>query len=288
MGIYCDRFKRDLKIRGSSPKTVYRYIGCVSTFFKHIKLPPAKVRLEDINQYQLYLTEERKVAPSTFNVHVFAIRFFFLITLKRPWKIKFVPYQKDRRKLPEIFNALELSILFKSISNIKHMTILMTIYSAGLRISEALHLKVSDIDSQRMVIRIDQGKGCKDRYVPLSETLLPILRAYWKHLRPSNWLFEGQNPQRPLGKETVQEVFRNQIKKVGITKKVTVHSLRHSFASHLLEHGVDIRTIQQLLGHKTLVSTMIYTHVAKNYVHQAGSPLDRIEGIDSLLPLPPK
>ncbi|MCP4601227.1 MAG: tyrosine-type recombinase/integrase [Proteobacteria bacterium] len=193
--------------------------------------------------------------------------------------------KKTKRKLPEIFNALELSLLFKSTTNIKHLALLMTIYSGGLRVSETLHLKASDIDSQRMVIRIGQGKGNKDRYVPLSEALLPVLRMYWKHVRPANWIFEGWDPQKPLTPETVGNVFRKQIKKVGITKNVTVHSLRHSFATHLLEHGVDIRSIQQLLGHKSLSSTMIYTHVAKNYINRAGSPLDRIEGIDALLPL---
>ena len=282
-----DRFIRDLKNRGLSPNTVDQYVYCVQNFFSHIGLLPNKVSLDDINQFQLHLTDERKVASSTINVYVFALRFFFLLTLQKPWKIETIPYQRTGRRLPEVFSPPELSLLFKSISNIKHLALLMTIYSGGLRVSEALHLQASDVDSQRMVIRVDQGKGRKDRYVPLSETLLPILRSYWKHVRPQNWLFEGQDPQKPLNRASVEKVFNKKTKEIGITKNVTVHSLRHSFATHLMERGVDIRTIQQLLGHRSLSSTMIYTHVAKNYINLAGSPLDELgQELDGLLPLP--
>lgn len=284
-----DRFIRDLKNRGMSPNTVSQYIYCVQNFFNHIKLLPNKVSVDDINQFQLHLADERKVASSTINVYVFALRFFFLVTLKKPWKIETIPYHRTGRRLPEVLSVPELSLLFKSISNIKHLAILMTIYSGGLRVSEALHLQASDIDSDRMVIRIDQGKGHKDRYVPLSETLLPVLRTYWKHVRPQNWLFEGQDPQKPLNRSSVEKVFNKKKKESGITKNVTVHSLRHSFATHLMERGVDIRTIQQLLGHRNLSSTMIYTHVAKNYINLAGSPLDGLDQeFNGLLPLPPK
>ena len=247
--------------------------------------PPDKLTVEDINSFQLHLTRERKVAWNTFNVYVFAIRSYFLGTLKRDWNIKFIPYQKTGRKLPEILHGKELSAMFQSLSNIKHLSILMTTYSAGLRISETTHLKVSDIDSQRMVIRVDQGKGRKDRYVPLSETLLPVLRQYWTTVRSRDWLFPGQDPKKPLTRSSVEMVFKKAKKNAGIKKNVTVHSLRHSFATHLMEKGVDIRTIQQLLGHRSLSSTMIYTHVAENYISTTGSPLDRLEENEKLLPL---
>ncbi len=286
MGQYRERFERDLQIRGFSPNTVKQYVYCVRNLVKHFMRPPDELTIEDINDFQLHLTKERKVAWSTFNLYVFAIRVFFVETLKKDWAIAAIPYQKTGRKLPEILCGSELRALFKSVANIKHRAILMTVYSAGLRVSEVVHLQVSDIDSQRMVIRVDQGKGRKDRYVPLSEAVLPILRRYWKVARPADWLFPGQHQESPLSRSSVQRVFKTAKANARITKKVTVHSLRHSFATHLLEKGTDIRTIQRLLGHRSLSSTQLYTHVAKNYVNQAGSPLDALEGIEQLLPLP--
>lgn len=285
MGQFREKYERDLLIRGYSSNTVKLYVCCIRNLVKHFMRPPDKLTVEDINSFQLHLTRERKVAWNTFNVYVFAIRSYFLGTLKRDWNIKFIPYQKTGRKLPEILNGKELSAMFQSLSNIKHLSILMTTYSAGLRVSETTHLKVSDIDSQRMVIRVDQGKGRKDRYVPLSETLLPVLRQYWTTVRSRDWLFPGQDPKKPLTRASVEMVFKKAKKNAGIKKNVTVHSLRHSFATHLMEKGVDIRTIQQLLGHRSLSSTMIYTHVAENYISTTGSPLDRLEENEKLLPL---
>lgn len=285
MGNFRDRFERDLQIRGYSPNTVNQYVYCVRNLVKYFMRPPDELTVDDINDFQLHLTKERKVAWGTFNIYVFAIRFFFLNTLKREWDIKAIPYQKRGRKLPEILSGVELSSLFKTVSNIKHRAILMTMYSAGLRVSEVVHLQLRDIDSKRMVIRVDQGKGRKDRYVPLSEALLPVLRQYWKAARPADWLFRGQIPNQPLTRSSVERVFKKAKKDASITKNVTVHSLRHSFATHLLEKGTDIRTIQRLLGHRSLSSTQGYTHVAKNYVNQAGSPLDTLDGLEALLPL---
>jgi len=286
MGKFRERFERDLQIRGYSPNTVKQYVYCVRNLVKHFRRPPDELTIEDINNFQLHLTKERKVAWATFNIYVFALRFFFLETLKKDWALKAIPYQKTGRKLPEILSGAELGALFQAVSNIKHRALLMTAYSAGLRVSELVHLKVSDIDSPRMVIRVEQGKGRKDRYVPLSAALLPVLRQYYKITRPADWLFPGQYPGRPLTRESVDRVFQKAKKAAGITKNVTVHSLRHCFATHLLEKGADIRTIQQLLGHRSLSSTQIYTHVAKNYVNRAGSPLDTLEGLEALLPLP--
>ncbi len=286
MGQFRDRFERDLKIRGYSPSTVDQYVYCVRNLVKHYRRPPDQLTVEDINNFQLHLTEQRKVAWSTFNLYVVAMRFFFLRTLKKDWDITAIPYQKTGRQLPEIMSGAELDALFRSVTNIKHRAILMTTYSAGLRVSEVVSLRVSDLDSQRMVIRVEQGKGKKDRYVPLSAALLPILRQYYRAARPGQWLFPGQNPELPLTRTSVEKLFKKSRDRAGISKNVTVHSLRHSFATHLLEKGVDIRTIQQLLGHRCLSSTQIYTHVAKNYVNQAGSPLDSLDGLQQLLPLP--
>jgi site-specific recombinase XerD len=285
MGKYRERFERDLQIRGFSPNTINQYVYCVRNLVKYFMRPPDELTVDDINNYQLHLTKERKVAWATFNVYVFALRFFFIETLKRDWKLTFIPYQKTGRKLPEVLSGKELSALFKAVSNIKHRAILMTTYSAGLRVSEVLHLKISDLDSERKVIRVAEGKGRKDRYVPLSEALLPVLREYWRSARPIQWLFPGQDPKLPLTRSSVEQVFNKAKKRVGISKNVTVHSLRHSFATHLLEKGTDIRTIQKLLGHRSLSSTQVYTHVAENYVNHAGSPLDTLDDLEALLPL---
>ena len=285
MGHYREQFERDLQIRGLSPKTVEHYVCCVKELVRYFMRSPDKLTLEDINQFQLHLTKERKLAWSTFNVYVHAIRSFFKTTLERDWDIKHIPYQKTGRKLPEILNGEELRALFDR-KNIKHRAILMTTYAAGLRISEVKNLRVSDIDSERMVIRVEQGKGRKDRYVMLSEELLSVLRQYWKVVRPPHYLFPGRNPDRPLRRGSVQKVFEKAKTAAKITKKVSMHSLRHSFATHLLENGTDIRTIQQLLGHRNLTSTQIYTHVAKNYLNATSSPLDTLDEFKGLLPVP--
>lgn len=286
MGQFRDRFERDLQIRGYSPNTVKQYVYCVRNLVKYYMRPADQLTVEDINNFQLHLTKERKAAWGTFNIYVVAMRFFFLETLKKDWNITAIPYQKTGRKLPEIMSGAELNALFSSVTNIKHRAILMTTYSAGLRVSEVVSLRLSDLDSRRMVIRVEQSKGRKDRYVPLSAALLPILRQYYRAARPNEWLFPGQDPELPLSRASVEKVFKKTRDRAGITKNVTVHSLRHSFATHLLEKGVDIRTIQRLLGHRCLSSTQIYTHVAKNYVNQAGSPLDSLQGLQQLLPLP--
>jgi len=172
------------------------------------------------------------------------------------------------------------------LDNLKHRSLLSTTYAGGLRVSEAVSLRISDIDSQRMVLRIDQGKGRKDRYVMLSETLVGLLRVYWKAYRPRHWLFPGQIPGRPLTESSLQRTFGKAKEAVGITKHVTAHSLRHSFATHLLESGTNIRVIQRLLGHRSLRSTEVYTHVASNYLTETSSPLDALDGLDPLAPQP--
>ena len=187
-----------------------------------------------------------------------------------------MPYQRKRRTLPEILAPEEVLAIFAACHNLKHKTLLMTSYSGGLRLGETLGLLPSDIDSTRMMIRIEQGKGRKDRYTMLSPTLLDALRVYWKAFRPVRWLFEGRKPGQPLAPSTAEKVFTTAAGRAGVRKSVSFHSLRHGFATHLLEGGTNIRVIQALLGHQSLATTQVYTHVAQNYVNATGSPLDRL------------
>jgi site-specific recombinase XerD len=275
MGEFRDLMERDLRIRGYSPFTREAYLSRVRDLVRYFMRPPDELTVEDINRYQLYLTEERKVSWAYFNQAVSAIRFFYLASLKKNWNIKQIPYQKTGRRLPEVLSREEVDALFKVTTNIKHLSILMTVYSGGLRVGEVVQLRVSDIDVERMVIRIDQGKGRKDRYVMLSKKLVPVLNDYCGKYKPSYWLFPGQKPDRPLDRRSAQRVFKKSKEAAGINKNVTAHSLRHSFATHLLEDGANIRVVQRLLGHRSLNSTAVYTHVAKDYLSVAHSPLDR-------------
>jgi len=275
MGQFRDLMERDMKIRGFSSCTRDAYLRGVRDFIRYFMRSPDKLTCKDINRYQLYLIEERKVSLSYFNQIVAAIRFFYLTSLNKQWNVNQIPYQRTHRRLPEVLSRKEIDSLFNSVTNIKHLALLMTIYSAGLRVSEAVNLRISDIDSQRMVIRIEQGKGFKDRYVMLAKRLLPVLSKYKEKYKPSHWLFPGQDPSRHLNQRGTQAFFAKYKKAANISKSATVHSLRHSFATHLLEDGVNIRVIQGLLGHKSLSSTVIYTHVAKSDLVKVRSPLDR-------------
>ena len=281
MGKFHDLMDRELRIRGYAENTRKAYLGHVRAFVGHFMRPPDQLTINDVNNYQLHLTKECKVSWSTFNVHVCALRFFYDDVMHAGWDIRHIPYQKTRRKLPQVLSGDEVRALFLAVPNLKHRTILMTIYAGGLRVSESTHLRVADIDGKRGTIRVEQGKGFKDRYVMLSARLLVMLRRYWTQYRPAAWLFPGADPHRPLNRASVEHVFAKASKAAGITKHVSVHSLRHSFATHLLERGVNIRVIQRLLGHRSLRSTEIYTHVAGSYLQDTKSPLD------DLLPAPP-
>ena len=274
MGEFRERMERDMEIRGFSPHTQQCYLSRVRDFVGYYMRPPDELTLEDIHNYQLHLTRARKVSWAVFNQAVGALRFFYGVTLEKDWDLKRIPYQKTGRKLPVVLSPEEVSALLESLQNLKHRAILMTTYAAGLRVSEVVALRVGDIDSQRMMIRIEQGKGRQDRYVMLSEKLLGVLREYWKTVRSEHWLFPGQIPGRHLTRSSVELVFHKARNAAGITKKVSVHSLRHSFATHLLENGVNVRKIQVLLGHTSLRSTQVYTHVAKDTLHNTPSPLD--------------
>jgi integrase/recombinase XerD len=274
MGQFQDRMDADMEIRGLALNTRKAYLRAMRKFVQHFMRPPDEMTEEDIRRYQLHLTRERKVSWGVFNLAVAGIKFFYRVTLKKKWDIEEIPYQRKPRKLPEILSAEKVLALISSLRNLKHRTILMTMYSAGLRVSEVISLKVTDIDSQRMVIRIGQGKGRKDRYVMLSPRLLAILREYWKAARPKTWLFPGLIPGKPLDRNTINRIVENAKRTAKITGRVYPHLIRHCFATHLLEQGANLRVIQKLLGHRSLRSTEIYTHVAKNYLQETPSPLD--------------
>ena len=275
MGEFRDRMKQDLQIRGLSPRTQETYLACVRQFVRYVRRPPDEVAFEDIHRYQAYLVTERKVSSSYFNQAVAALRFFYSVTVPRDWDLASIPRQKIGHRLPEVMSPEEVEELLAAVANLKHRTMLTTAYSGGLRLSEVLHLRVSDIDSQRMVIRVEQGKGKKDRYVMLSVRLLPMLREYYKVSHPRTWLFPGERDQ-PMHPTALQKAFQLARLTAKIEKPVSVHTLRHSFATHLLEDGTDIRTVQELLGHKHVTTTQTYTHVSGDYLSKTKSPLDRI------------
>jgi len=262
----------DMRIRNFSERTQEQYVIYTSVFAKHFGKSPEILGPEQIRSFQIHMLEERKVSPETLNVAVSALRFLYGVTLQRDWDIRVIPYARRPKKLPIVLSRKEVAQLFHVVRDLKYRTVLMTTYAAGLRVAEVTQLKVTDIDSDRMCIRVEQGKGRKDRYVMLSPRLLHHLRQYWQDYRPPEWLFTGLRGRR-LPISTVQTVCKRARKDARIRKPVTPHTLRHSFATHLLEAGTDIRTIQLLLGHRSLNSTQVYMHVAQK-IHKTRSPFD--------------
>jgi site-specific recombinase XerD len=274
------RYLQDLRLRNYAPKTLKAYAECVSLFARYFKRSPEQLGPEHIREYQLYLVEEKKCSWSRFNQTVCALRFLYRNTLGRDWAITHIPFPRTQKKLPVVLSRDEVAQFLAAIRNLKYRTILSLCYGAGLRISEALHLRVTDIDSKRMVIRVRQAKGHKDRYVMLSPKLLKLLREYWKAERPTSWLFPGRCKDHPLDASTLQHVCRLALRDSGVTKPVTPHTLRHSFATHLLEAGANIRTIQLLLGHRSLQTTAVYTHVSEKSLGETVSPFDLLPSLE--------
>ena len=276
------RMIEDMRLRNMSVKTQYTYVAAVARFALYFNKSPHLLEPEQIRAYLIYLVEEKRVSWSFYNQTVCALRFLYRVTLGKEWSIDYIPYCKGEKHLPVVLSLEEVSRFFESIKSIKYRAVLMTAYAAGLRLSEVAHLCVSDIDSKRMVIHVRQGKGKKDRYVMLSDRLLKLLREYWKQTRPLNWLFPGKTRDKPVALTCVQKACRSAAFAAGIGKSVTVRSLRHSFATHLLESGTDIRTIQMLLGHRSLQTTARYTHVSNKAIASTKSPIDLL--VSPLLP----
>jgi site-specific recombinase XerD len=268
------RMLEDMEIRNLSHNTQLSYLQQVSSFARYFQRSPETLGPEEIRAYQVHLTTERKLAPGSLCLIASALRFVYKVTLKRAWADAVIPLPKKPFKLPVILSREEVARFFESIASRKHRTILMTAYAAGLRVSEVTRLKITDIDSQRMMIRVEQGKNRKDRYVMLSPQLLEILRAYWQATRPKQWLFPGDIPGRPITRGAVADACQKARRVSGIKKPITPHSLRHGFATHLLEAGTDVRKIQLLMGHRSLATTARYLKVATSTVCATTSPFD--------------
>lgn len=271
-----EKMKMDLALRGYSPRTQKTYLQNVNQFSNHFAKPPELLNTADIREYLYHCISVRNLSCSFVNTAYSSIKFFFETTLGREWNMKNIPRTKQSKKLPVALSLDEVKMIFDLTSNLKHKAILMTTYSAGLRVSEVANLKISDIDSANMQIRIRQAKGDKDRYTLLGQSNLLMLREYFKVYRPTNWLFPNELTLRPLSVRTVQKVFQDAKDRCNITKDVSIHSLRHSFATHLLKSGVDLVYIQKLLGHTNIQTTSIYLHLAGKDILNIVSPLDSL------------
>ncbi len=272
----------ELQRRNYAETTTRHYIRTVEDFARRFNRPPDRLGPRHIREYQAELFQKRKLSPNSVIRHLAALRFFYVKTLKRSWSIAETPYPKWVFRLPTILSQEEVAQLIDAALTSYHRTLLMTLYATGARRAELTHLKVSDIDSQRMVIRIQGGKGRKDRDVMLSPKLLEELRAHWCRLqrKPSSWLFPGNRDHRgdqPIDTKTVWHACKQAAKRAGIKKDVHPHTLRHSFATHLLEAGADLRTIQILLGHRDLEETTIYLHLSERHLNATASPLDSLK-----------
>jgi integrase/recombinase XerD len=269
------RMIEDMRLRNLAPRTIETYVDRVAAFARHFGTSPEHLGPEHIRAYLLHLVEQ-KASWAMFNQTRCALRFLYRTTLKRPWVDDGVVGVRTPRKLPVVLGLDEVAQFFAAVANLKHRAILMTAYAAGLRLSEVVSLRVADIDSRRMVLRVRQGKGRKDREVMLSPRLLTVLRRYWQVVRPGGYLFPGRDPDRPISHSAVQRACKAALRRSGLTKRISPHSLRHSFATHLLEAGTDVRTIQILLGHSHLSTTARYTHISAARLHGTTSPLDRL------------
>jgi integrase/recombinase XerD len=274
MGKLRDQMEMDMRLRRFSPKTIACYLACMKGVAKHFRKSPAELGDEEIRAYLHYLMEERKASQSVLVQTYSALKFFFANTLQKQWNAFRIPRCKQRRKLPGVLTREEVESILSATKNLKHRAILMTIYSAGLRIGEVTRLKVSDIDSRRMMIRVNEGKGLKDRYTLLGVRNLEMLRRYWKAYRPLEWLFPGRNASDPVSVSALQRVFKTSLEKAGVKRKASVHTLRHCFATHLLESGTDLYYIQRLLGHKSAGTTSVYLHVTGKDIGKIKSPID--------------
>ncbi|MHA7063032.1 tyrosine-type recombinase/integrase [Azospirillum argentinense] len=269
------RMIKDMTIRNFAPRTQHGYIRAVKNFSDFLGHSPARATFEDIRRYQLSLASSGLGVPSI-NATMTALRFFFKITLRKGSVSEDIAFVREPRRLPVVLSPEEVARLLAAAPGIKYKAALSIAYGAGLRASEVISLKVADIDSARMVIRVDQGKGRKDRYVMLSPHLLDLLRQWWRIARPTAWLFPGGVPGEPLTTRQLNRAVHVAAQRAGIDKRVGLHTLRHSFATHLLERNTDIRVIQVLLGHKKLDTTALYTRVAIKAIGEVTSPLDRL------------
>lgn len=278
MTVLRQRMIEDMQFRNYSSRTIEEYVRRVARFAKHFGRSPDTLGQEEVRTFLLWLMYQG-YSRSELKVSVAALRFLYRITLRRDWHTQMIPYPRKERRLPVVLSRKEVHDFIRGIGCVKARTILLTLYAAGLRLSEGLKLLPTDIDSKRMVIRVRQAKGKKDRYLPLPMKFLVTLREYWKVAKPKVFLFEGSQPGKPLPKRTVQDWCARVRRRAGIGKDVTCHTFRHSFATHLLEGGTDLRTIQILLGHRSLNTTAMYLHVAAGAPQVSKHCADLLEGL---------
>ena len=278
-----EKMAADLRLKGFRPNTQVVYLRCVRRFADHFRRAPDRLGAAEVRAFLDVLACERHASPSTRRVYLAALTFFYRVTVAQPAVVAHIPVPRVAQPLPDILSTAEITQLLDLTRSLKHRAILMTAYGAGLRVSEICALRLTDIDSQRMVIHVHDGKGGKDRYVMLSAPLLLVLRAYWRQRRaaPGPYLFAGGRPGRPLSTKAIWHFVHRLVRRSGITKHVTPHTFRHCFATHLMEAGTDLRTIQALLGHRSPSTTMRYTLVSTRHIGTVRSPLD------ALAPSPP-
>lgn len=272
------QMQADMVLRGLAPRTQEAYLAVVAGLAAYYRRSPDQLSQDDVQRYLLHLIEERKLAWSSTNQAACALRFFFHVTLKQPDAGFIIPSRKAPAKLPEILSRSEVDRILGACTSLRHRAILMTTYAAGLRVSETCSLKLADIDSRRMMIRVANGKGGKDRYTLLPPLLLETLRLYWRAARPVQWLFPKTDGSCPINISQVQKMFQAAKRRAGVKKEGGIHSLRHAFATHLLEAGVDIHTIGRLLGHDKITTTARYLHLQQQ-VAATDSPLDLLSAL---------
>jgi integrase/recombinase XerD len=279
------RMIEDMQVRNLAPRTQVSYVEQVDRFARHFRRSPEYLGPAEIRAWQLYLAQDKRLAASSVSVAVSALRFLYTVTLRREWIVKDdIPSFRKPHQLPEVLSPGEVAAFLDAVKIPKQRLILTVCYAAGLRVSEAVRLKPAAIDSQRIVIRVEAGKGRKDRYVMLSPRLLELLREYWKTARPKEWLFPGKRSGEPITTYAVENACRGARARSGITRPITPHCLRHAFAVHLLESGTDLRTIQWLLGHKNLATTSRYLRIATSKVCATASPLDALQVMRPVVP----
>jgi integrase/recombinase XerD len=278
MGELKDKMKKDMELKNLSGQTIKTYLSCVKNFARHYKKSPEQMDDNAVRDFLHYLLKEKNASQAAISQHYSALKFFYQTTLGRDWDALKIPKSRRIKKLPVVLSKEEVRDVLNKVKNLKHRAILMTIYSGGLRLKEARNLKVSDIDGKRMMIRVCQGKGNKDRYTLLGMKALEVLRIYWKRYRPKELLFPSVIRRgNPIDASGVQNAFKEALSMTTIRKKATVHTLRHSFATHLLEEGTEIPYIQNLLGHSDVRMTSIYLHVARKKLLKVVSPIDLLE-----------
>jgi integrase/recombinase XerD len=280
MGQLRDRMEQDLKLKGVSPATIRNYLLYCRKFAAFFMRSPEQLGAAEVRAFLLHEIEVEQLAYASYRQVYAALKFLYSVTLGRPGEVSRIPFPKRQPSaLPKVLTVAELTAFFAAIRKAKYRALFMTCYAGGLRLGETCHLRVEDIDSQRMVIRV-RGKGRKERLTVLSPRLLEVLRAYWRLAKPKDWLFPGYPPTRPVTVDTARNVFHRARTTAGLPQGYTPHSLRHSFATHLLDAGIDLVLIQNLLGHTSIRTTSRYTHVSLRRIQQTVSPLDRLPPID--------